>query len=177
MSRPANHNNPQRARFHEWHAPDGNAYPLIDLPAGSKLLVTPSEEDEKCAVPGNQYMCVLAQWAKRTSGGAPAMIGVDKAYIPTYEGGRLVMYRCKVPAATTRAIDEYDRTGKFPLGGFVFRGIPASERQDSERARDKRYRERWSDRGGRSGTPRPKQQVHIRNATRAAQVFVTERAA
>lgn len=163
-------NNPNRARHHEWHAPDGKVYELEDLAYGSSLIVSPTKEDEKNACPTNPYQCVLAQWGRRVSGGAPAQIGRDKAIIPMMVKGRLKMFRCKVPTATREAIDEYDRTGVFPLGGFVFKGIPPSETLDSERSRKKRHRERWGSVPQNPG----QRKVHLRNASRRAQVFVRE---
>lgn len=168
--------NPNRARHHEWHAPDGKVYELVDLPHQNTLIVSPSAEDVQNACPTNPNECVLAQWAKRNSGGAPAQIGVDKAYIPMVINGTLIMYRCKVPRPTLDAINQFDRTGEFPLGGFLFKGIPPAETIDSKRSADKRRRERWGNARDVSSNRKPRK-LHLRNAARKAQVFVREEAA
>lgn len=164
--------NPNPARHHEWSARDGSVHELIDLQKGLQLALLPGDEDKTGAVPTDPENCVLARCASRLSG-LPSMVGRDVAYIPATIGGRQAMWRCKVPKPTRDALEHYDKTGEFPEGGFVFRGISPSQELDSKRARNKRLRQRWGSKSAHTGK---KLQQPLRNASRRAQVFVDERA-
>lgn len=170
-SMPRHNHNPNPARHHDWHAPDGKVYELVDLPHGHTIEVSPSPEDLARAVPRNPHECAIAQERKRSTH-APAQIGTDKAILPRLIEGKLTMLRTKVPASTRRGLDTFDATGELPDGGFLFKGVPPSETIDSQRATDKRRRARW----GSKPRPGAASRVgrHLRNASRAAQIFVRE---
>lgn len=162
--------NPNPARRSMWHAPDGNWYQLKDLPHGTTFLKMPTPEDIACAKPRDPDACAISRCATRESGGIPAKIGGTIAWIPMRDAkGKITVWRCRVTPATRRAIDEFDRTGIFPPGGFEFKGISPSNTVDCKRATEKRSRERWNNFRPGAGTQK---RLSLRDASRSGQVFV-----
>lgn len=165
--------NPNRAMRSIWRAPDGNDYPMRDLDHGASILLSLINRDVdkalRCNGKRNPNACALSQGWMRTADVPVAQVGIDKAYLPIRENGKIVVLRCKVPQATREAINRFDKTGRIPAEGFWFVGIPPSERMDSQRSQQKQFRQRW----GNIHDPRHKKHksIYLRNASRRAQVF------
>lgn len=153
--------NPHTSRSH-WRAPDGREYPIVDAAPGTIILIQPTKADVACAVKRDPRNCALAQAWKRQADVPVAQVGIDKCYLPMRKGGEIIALRCKTTAATRRAIDRFDRTGKFPNEGIVLRGIPASEGMESQRSKAKRTRARWEEMGRPEA--KPNRRLHLRNA-------------
>lgn len=162
--------NPNPARYHEWSAPNGRVYELVDLPHQGMIVKMPTDEDVRNATPCDPCACAIARCASREADGLPALIGARIAYIPAIINDKEVMFRCAVPAATAKGIQHFDLTGEWPRGGFLFAGIPPSNTLDSQHTQQKRYRERWA--GKREGSKKHRK-VNLRNAANDAKVTIT----
>lgn len=177
--------NPNASRSH-WRAPDGNQYPIFDIPHKYGVRIPPpTPKDIKDAIPVDPHNCALANTWKRIEHVNVAQFGIDKVYMPMrvtdglreqfgkqlrkYKNGEIIALRGKNPQATRKAIDNFDRTGEIPPEGFWIKGIPPSEGIESQRAKKKRLRERWATLGAPAQHPRRK--ITMRNASRKAQVF------
>ncbi len=160
--------NPNASKSH-WRAPDGNEYPIVDAPAGSRILLVVTQADVKCASKIDPNSCALAQSWMRYADVSAVQIGIDKCYLPTMKNGKIVAMRWKTTAETKRAIDHFDRTGEFPAEGFWLIGISKAGKLESHRGMEKRRRERW----GTLGDPNASKKtvIHLRNASRRAQVM------
>lgn len=155
--------NPHTSRSH-WRAPDGREYPIVDAEPGTMIFIQPTSEDVACAVKRDPCNCAIAQAWKRQADVPVAQIGIDKCYLPMRRGNEIVALRLKTTANTKRLIDRFDRTGKFPTEAITLRGIPASERMDSQRSAKKRLRKRWSEMGKPTAATKPTK-IHLRNAS------------
>jgi hypothetical protein len=162
--------NPNPARKHTWRAPSGLNYPLVDLEYGTSVLIQPTEEDVACAIKRDIHNCALAQAWKRQTDVPDAQIGTQISYLPMRRNGKLIALRCRTRPETLVAIDNFDRTDEFPSEGFKFDGIIPSNKIDSQRAEQKRFRERWHNKKNITG--RKNKKLHLRNASRGAQVVV-----
>lgn len=157
-----------------WFAPSGNSYPVVDATEG--LLTYMTEEDIANGVRLDPCGCAITQSFKRTANSPDAMIGGTVAYVVLKTGGRYLCHRFLVPMATRRAVDDFDATGDMPTEVLALRPVPKSNRLDSQRAKDKRKRERWAEAGKvrdrKNTTPLdPKK----RNAARLAKTQVFKR--
>jgi hypothetical protein len=148
-------------------------YELHDAPAKMKLhLPPPSAADRDCAVVKDPNRCAMAQVVMRVEDVPVAQIGIEKAYVPVRENGKIKVYRMRLRKQDKARIDHFDRTNEWPDDeGLWLHGISRSARLDSRRSQNKRQRERW---GSKPAGGAKKKIVHLRDASRRAQVHVTE---
>lgn len=155
--------NPHTSRNH-WRAPDGKEYPIEDADSGSMVIIQTTAADVACAVKRDPSNCALAQAWKRQADVPVALIGMDKCYLPVRKKGKVVALRFKTTAETRRVIERFDKTGRFPKEALTLRGIPKSERMESQRSQAKRLRKRWSELGKPTAKARPRS-LTLRNAS------------
>lgn len=93
--------------------------------ATEPLRVFASADDIKKATKGDPRHCVLARACNRLFGSSAVLIFKTVAYVdlPDEKGVRKVN-RFSVGVKAGRQIVNYDKTGKFPAGGFTF-SVPA----------------------------------------------------
>jgi hypothetical protein len=165
--------NPNPARHHRWHAPDGEVYDLIDGPHDMVYRIPPPSVTAcERALACDPNHCALAEMHMEIEGVPVAQFGSDKCYIPLRIDGKIVVYRMKLRKRDRERINEFDKTGIWPddEGVFLY-GIAPYETLDSQRSKDKRLRERWATMKER---PRKKMtRVYLRDASRRAQVTVS----
>lgn len=157
-----------------WKAPSGNWYPLMD--AEASVYATVTDEDVKCGVPLNPCECVIAQAFRRATGSPDVLIGTTAAYVVMKKGDTRIAFRFAVPPGTRRTIKTFDETSEFPDGALELKAQPAWNRLESQRAAQKRLRERYATLGV---TPTAKKKAARkaprRNAASLAKTLVVKR--
>jgi hypothetical protein len=107
-------------------------YPIKDAKLAFRCTVT--EDDLRRAVPLDPSKCALARTVERYTGNTAIAIYHTKAYIPfTKKGGNKVIERFSLDTETQNSIAEFDRTGKFPLGEYIFLPPPKTARLGAHR--------------------------------------------
>ncbi len=105
-----------------------------------EIILMPSKEDIKTAKRKDPQACALHNAACRMFGIPNAAIGAKSAYIPQRDAkGKYYIARVRPTGATARAIRNFDKTGKMPVGGFHFVAMPPSSHFKRKRA----YMKRW----------------------------------
>jgi hypothetical protein len=160
----------RKTRSH-WRAPDGNEYPIVDAHPDLMVLIQPTDDDIACAKPKDPNQCALAQAWMRQAHVPAAQIGIDKCYLLVREAGKTYALRLKTNKETRDKLDHFDKTKEMPDDGFWLLGIPVSERMDSQRAQNKRHRERWDDLRDPPAKRKKYRKLHLRNASRRAQTY------
>lgn len=113
------------------------------IEAKESLRVFANKTDKQNANQGDPESCVLAQACGRLYGSSAVLIFKTIAYVdlPDENGVRYVN-RFSLGAKTTRQIVEYDQTGEFPPGGFVFAPPSKHSQLDNDRAYQKERKRR-----------------------------------
>ncbi len=156
--------NPNASKSH-WRAPSGKEYRIVDMKQGDTVVIQPTEKDVKAGVPMDPNNCAMANAWKRATDVPDAQFGRSKVYLPMrIEGGEIVAMRGKLHEREKKLIDKFDKTGEFPTEGVRVYGIPDSDTLESQRAKERRFRERWHAlRGMQSKKKRKK--VNVRSAS------------
>lgn len=93
------------------------------------IVLMPSKRDIQKAKKLDPRACALHNAACRMFDIPNCAIGGRFAYIPQRdEKGNYYIARVEAPDTTRAAIHAFDKTGKIPLGGFVFYPICQSQR-------------------------------------------------
>jgi len=143
------------------------------MDADASVYATVTEEDVRCGVPGDPCECVIAKAFRRATGSPDVLIGVQAAYVVMKKGDEYIALRFAVPTATRRAIITFDASGVFPEGALELRKQPPANRLVSQRARDKRLRERYTTMGHKPQRGGPRKTG--RNASPLARTLVVKR--
>jgi hypothetical protein len=133
-----------------------------------EILLMPTQEDISGAKRRDPKACALHNAACRMYNVPNCLIGGRTAYIPQKDAkGRMFIAKVTAQIATRKAIQQFDKTGKMPLGGFRFSPITPSNRKGAT----KLYQEaRYSRPNGGRGTGKPRRKRRVLN-TRATPYF------
>lgn len=116
-----------------------------DLPlyeAESQLHLIPNSSDRKGAERLDPWKCVLSKCCKRLFGSTAVAFFGYYAYVDRVWRGTRVLERFTVPKSTRDAIDEYDRTKVFPVGGFILYPPAPTQKLEYRRQQSAERRER-----------------------------------
>ena len=141
-------------------------YPIVDAKVAFRSTVLP--QDIKGAAGKDVHHCAIARSVGRITGMRDGIAIFHKtAYAPFDKkgDGKIVVERFIMDSATVRAVEEFDKTGKFSPGEYVFkapsksRGLAAQRKTAKKHAaRKKKDPMRWNTKprvsmlGGRNGT-------------------------
>jgi hypothetical protein len=130
-----------------------------------EILLMPTEEDISGATRRDPKACALHNAACRMYNIPNCLIGGRTAYIPQKDAkGRMYIAKMTAQDATRKAIRQFDKTGKMPLGGFRFTPMTPSNKTDATKVYEQRRYSRPND-GRGTGVPGRKRRVLNTRAT------------
>jgi hypothetical protein len=103
--------------------------------ATHQLHIIPSYKDKKGAKRLDPWNCVLSKACQRLFGSTAAAFFGYFAYVDREWRGKRILERFVVPKKTRGAIDEFDKTKIFPVGGFILLPPSPSATLDARRQR------------------------------------------